>query len=152
MQERKVDIWTCYKDGGWVCIPTNGDVNAQGNAIMGRGVAKQAVVYFQGTSNKSKMLLQQVLGNRLRQIGNIPFVFYDWEVISFPTKHHWNDKKADIKLIKQSAIRLKDIMDTTGMTELFLPRVGCGNGKLIWQEVRPVLKKIFDNRFIVVSK
>ena len=31
------------------------------------------------------------------------------------------------------------------------PRVGCGNGALDWKDVRPILRRYLDDRFILVS-
>ncbi len=34
---------------------------------------------------------------------------------------------------------------------LKLPRVGCGNGSLDWEDVQPILERHLDDRFILVS-
>jgi hypothetical protein len=35
-------------------------------------------------------------------------------------------------------------------TTVIMPRPGCGNGRLRWQDVSKVLSDILDDRFVVV--
>lgn len=37
------------------------------------------------------------------------------------------------------------------LTNIYLPRLGCGCGKLEWDTVREVIKPILDDRFIVIN-
>ena len=69
---------------------------------------------------------------------------------AFPVKHQWFDEKADLKLIEKSC---KDLVESLadGLT-IALPKIGCGAGKLEWDEVKPILEKYFkDDRFIIVD-
>jgi hypothetical protein len=70
---------------------------------------------------------------------------------TFPVKHHWREK-ADLDLIERSARQLVELADRFGYQRLLIPRPGCGNGQLSYEEVRPVLKGILTgDRFVIVS-
>lgn len=150
MKEVRGDLWAYYNAGGWIVIPTNGSVNVKGLAVMGRGVALQAAKKFPPLKEEEDPGIQSVLGDRLRLVGNIPFILYRYEVLTFPVKHRWSDERADPNLIVQSAQRLKDLVDTAGLTEIFLPCVGCGNGRLSWLFIKPRVEPFMDSRFTVV--
>jgi hypothetical protein len=143
MQEIKGDIWVQYKKGSWIVIPTNGFVKKNGEAVMGRGLAFQTKRRF--------FKLPEELGKRLKEYGNVVFTFHNYRIITFPVKDTWWEK-AYLKLVEKSASALKEIFKYNFMdipTPVFLPRVGCGNGKLDWNDVKPILEKYLDSRFIV---
>jgi len=129
-----------------VCITTNGSVKADGRAVMGRGCAKEAAELFPE--------LPLLLGTWIQSVGNhLHYLKYyedrGYTVASFPVKHAWSEK-ADLKLIEQSC---KDLAESTveGL-KVALPRPGCGNGGRDWAtEVKPILERYLDDRFIVVS-
>jgi len=70
---------------------------------------------------------------------------YLWEddrvqVLNFPTKRHWRDNSRldDIEAgLKYLAAHYQDL----GISTLALPQLGCGNGGLQWNDVRPLIEK-----------
>lgn len=144
------NIWDNQGHYDAVVITTNGTIKKDGNAVLGRGIALQATHrYFH---------LATYLGERLKKTGNLVYVFNvenNWFesdiIITFPVKHHWREK-ADINLIKSSAMQLKGIVTALGLDNIIMPRPGCGNGGLIWEEVQPVINSILDDRFTVMEK
>ncbi len=70
---------------------------------------------------------------------------------SFPVKRHWHEA-ADPELIRSSARQLVALADKFGYERVVLPRPGCGNGRLSWEGIRPILAGILDDRFTVVHK
>lgn len=133
---------------GIPCILTNGTARPiDGFAIMGAGVALEA---------KERMpSLPKLLGANLRFLGNHVFLFPPsaqsgyHSVITFPTKHNWQDRKADLALITQSTQELLTIQASMGSPRINLPRPGCGKGKLTWAEVKPIVSVLPDNIYIV---
>ncbi len=120
------DIWRHTADV--VCIPTNGFVKRNGAAVMGRGVAKQAMTKFTG--------LEFTVGEHLKENGNV-VGFIDWFdhwFLVFPTKHHWA-QPSDLDLIEFSARQLRELALMDPETIFVLPRPGCGNGGLKWEDV-----------------
>lgn len=122
-----------------LCIPTNGDIKRNGAAVMGRGVAEQAT--------KRHPSIAMRLGRSLEDRGNVVSLLDVGThpmLMSFPVKHHWHEK-ADLVLIKESAIELARIANTTEDKVYVLPHPGCGNGQLNWGEVKPVIEDILPN-------
>jgi hypothetical protein len=149
MQEVSGNIWDFKSKQTPICITTNGFVKINGECVMGRGIAYQAARKY------PKLPLE--LGKRIKSFGNNVFYFPDYDIITFPTKHHWADT-ADLKLIERSASNLLSMLidDEYGVfaevTKIYLVRPGCSNGKLDWKDVKPVIEKILLNdNFIVVQ-
>jgi hypothetical protein len=140
MKQVTGDIWNFWESGEWVAITTNGQTrDSDGTAVMGRGVAKQAADRFPG--------LPKQLAYKLNNFGNHVFIFLKYRIVTFPTKNDWRNP-SDIGLIRQSCQELKKV--TAG--RIYLPRPGCSNGQLSWEQVRPVLEdELKDDWFIVVN-
>lgn len=157
MRETTGDIWeyanTHRTDA--VCVLTN--MTVSGNLlIMGAGQAAQAAKMFPA--------LPSVWGeyyiNRFAHEG--PAVIWTpkealysftqghnrWAVVSFPTKIHPNEKST-LSLIERSCRELVALVN--GSTNIALPRPGCGLGRLRWVDVKPILKEILDDRFVVIT-
>jgi hypothetical protein len=58
---------------------------------------------------------------------------------------------ADLKIIKKSCKELVALTDKHGWKKVLLPRPGCGAGELQWAEVKKVIEKYLDNRFVSVT-
>lgn len=142
MKEIQGDIWDYYSRGHWIVITTNGTIKKNGEAVMGRGVALQAKQRFPNLPTR--------LGRLLTLHDNTPNLFRDLRLITFPVKYHWKDK-ANLDLIWDSCKRLVDGMKLLDLDALYMVRPGCGNGGLDWKDVKPILEKYLDNRFIIVE-
>lgn len=57
-------------------------------------------------------------------------------IINFPTKKHWR-QPAQIEWIESGLADLKRVIKSKGIRSIALPPLGCGNGGLDWNEVRP---------------
>lgn len=134
-------LWTLHREE-WIAITTNGDVNRFGRAVMGRGVAIQARNKFPD--------IDKTLADCLNKYGNRVFVMEDIRIITFPVKHHWQEK-ASLELIHDSCVQLNRVLDKLDLSRLYLPKPGCGNGHLAWKDVEPVLDKVLDDRVIIVD-
>ena len=147
MKEIFGNIWDYHKQGDWIAITTNGTVKSNGECVMGRGVAKQAKMLY--------LELPSDLGTLIKLQGNYLYLFSKYKIITFPVKYNWHEK-ASIKLIEQSAKELVDAYEIINYPKklnfnVYLVRPGCGNGQLNWEEVKLVLEKYLDDRFIVVE-
>lgn len=142
MKEVKGNIWTFHEQGKWITITTNGTIKTNGEAVMGRGVALEAKLRYP--------YMPRTIGKYLDLLGNIPIVFQDIKIATFPVKHNWCEK-ADLTLIKESCVHLYH-MWSHSKESIYIVRPGCGNGGLDWKYVKPVLEKYLDDRFIVVER
>lgn len=137
------NLWTYPADVR--VITTNGTVKKNGECVMGRGCALEA--------KKKYPTLPKLLGQVIVGIGNEPFWFplasADAPLVTFPVKHNWHER-ADIELIKSSAEKIANMRALEERT-IVLPRPGCGNGGLRWEDVKPVLEPILDDRFHVIT-
>ncbi len=150
MKEVNGDLWDTNAD--IIVITTNGATRRDGAAIMGRGVALQAKSRYPD--------IEYILGALIRENGNhVNFVIGGLlKIVSFPVKHHWRER-ADLKLINQSAIELVQLVDRlrlhlkpSSVYAVALPRPGCGNGRLRWEDVRSIIRPVLDDRFTVYNK
>jgi len=141
----KGNIWDFYRKDpeAYICITTNGFVKTNGECVMGAGVAKEAKEKFKELAND--------LGSIIKKQGNNVFMFADKRLFSYPTKHNWFEN-SDIALIKKSAEQLMKYINEFKIPRVYLPRPGCGNGKLKWKDVEPAIKNILDDRVLIVSK
>lgn len=148
MLETQGDLFTYgndYAENIARVIPTNGDTNREGKAVMGRGVALQAASKYKS--------LPAALGALILSQGNHAHVLTlenQQRFVAFPTKHSWRDA-ADMKLIERSARETLDITDQYGFDLVVMPRVGAGLGNLPWEPIRDRLRILLDDRFVVVS-
>jgi hypothetical protein len=154
MREQQVDLWEAmhYPETSAICIPTNGTVKRNGEAVMGRGVALQA-------QNRWHQI-PRILGNWLRTTGDVagPHLFVipaqslpqqPCDLVCFPVKYAWHEK-ASLELIAQSCRELQDTIEMFQWSTVYLPRPGCGNGGRTWDEVYPIVATL-DDRVSVVT-
>ncbi len=112
--------------GPWTVVTTNGFVKKNGQAVMGRGIARQASHAF------PNIALQ--LGDAITVLGNVPHYLVDG-LVTLPVKHHWIET-ADEELIRRSTIALgKHALDQK-IDLVRFPKPGCGNGNLDWNELK----------------
>jgi hypothetical protein len=128
-----------------ICITTNGITKNNGHAVMGAGLAKQAALKWPN--------LPIDLGYCLRNYGNNVYLIgreKDCHILSFPTKIHWKNASS-LNLIESSARELAKLANAWKWSKVFLPPVGCGLGGLLMKDVKPVLEKYLDDRFIIIN-
>lgn len=66
-----------------------------------------------------------------------------WFLI-FPTKNHWRFP-SDKEGIKKGLLFLKENYEKWGISSLALPALGCGLGKLSWEEIGPLMIRILKD-------
>lgn len=150
MKEIRGDIFskTILSFADAICITTNGFVKKDGVSVMGAGVAKSARDKYVG--------IDKELGALLGLNGNIVQIIKHTEnnipIIAFPTKHVWWEK-SDLRLIEKSIDELISLTIFYNWKKIILPKPGCSNGGRSWLlEVKPILEKKLDDRFLVIDK
>lgn len=117
-------------------------VNTKG--IMGKGIALQFRQAFprmfrdyerackEGRVNLGKMDVHDLGG----LVGGPRWI------INFPTKGHWKSRSR-IEDVETGLGDLIDRVRALGIRSIAVPPLGCGNGGLPWQEVRPLIEEAF---------
>lgn len=146
MKEVYGNLWNYWrKPNHVVCLTTNGFVKKDGNAVMGRGCAAEAV--------KRLPFLPGTLAKHIQQNGNkagylfLPDSTYGG-IAAFPVKHNWFEK-ADLLLIAASTLWLHTQATLKPDWIFLLPRPGCGNGQLDYCDVRPLLVDLPNNVWVI---
>ena len=129
-----------------LCLTTNGTVKSNGACVMGRGIALEAKQKLPG--------IDKYLGNSIVTKGNISVhlgsIKDNTQLFSFVVKHNYYEE-ADIELIKLSCLQLMAWINKLDLKAVLLPRPGCGNGKLKWVDVQPIIEPLLDDRVVIVS-
>lgn len=141
MHEAIADLWTFHDRGAVVAVTTSGLVGRDGLARLGRGVARQAGERFPWFAARLGALVT-ARGHHVQHVGE--------RIVSFPVEHHPLERP-DPALIYRSAIELACLAQREGWTFVALPRPGCGGGGLEWNDVRPLLAPVLDDRFVAVT-
>lgn len=139
MREEIGDLWKYPAE--YRCVTTNGLV-VNKRLVMGAGVALQAKERYPN--------LPAMLAIYVNKFGNRPFRCEKERILTFPTKQHWKNK-SELKLIKKSAELVVLIADKFEIKSIAMTRPGCGNGGLRWEDVKPVIAPILDDRFVVLE-
>lgn len=162
MKEIKGNIFE-QLDADAICVTTNGIVKANGELVMGAGIAKQFAERFPGLAADAGEMVDNY-GNICQILLTHSFSNRELSIIAFPTKHHWKDQ-SDLALIARSAHQLvqianKEVAWDDGLDgeliqrawkKIVLPRPGCGLGGLKWEDVKRVIEPILDDRFYIIT-
>ena len=63
-------------------------------------------------------------------------------IINFPTKDHWRGKSR-VEFIREGLVDLVAQVKRLGIRSIAIPPLGCGNGGLEWDAVRPLIEQAF---------
>lgn len=109
--------------------------------VMGKGIALQFKRAFPANFRayrdacaRGEVRLGQVWTFDTGVIGPRRYVF------NFPTKKHWRSGSR----LKDIAAGLESLVDEVrelGVTSVAIPALGCGNGGLAWEDVRPLIER-----------
>lgn len=119
--------------------------------VMGKGVALEFKKRYPEMFQEYRRLCEE---KRL-SIGTLMvWRKSDKWVMLFPTKKHWR-YPSKIEYIEAGLKKFAENWDKLGVDSIAFPRLGCGNGGLDWEEVRPMMKhyleKIPMNIYIYVG-
>jgi len=145
------DIWRFPSDA--IVVPVNQMLRNNGNAIMGAGLAKQALGIWPELEERYGKWLRENKGNLENSLymADIRTEEHELCLIFFPTKRDWRGK-SDIDLIHNYLSFLMQMAEHYGWGTVSLPRLGCGLGGLDWTIVKALLERHLDNRFVVVNR
>lgn len=166
MREAQMDLWQAYDRGNICCVTTNGYVKRNGEAVMGRGTAKQAAERWPQIPRRLGSQLA-VLGNRVQ--------FIHPRLLAFPVKGVQGTSTvrnvvahmagqfpsgsivpgwamvANVALIERSLLELSIMREPYGWGNVYLPRPGCGAGELDWERQVKPLCELYGDWLVIVS-
>lgn len=64
-------------------------------------------------------------------------------IINFPTKKHWKSP-SKYEYISVGLVALRDSLMNSSLSSVAIPPLGCGNGGLDWDRVKPMMEKALD--------
>lgn len=117
-------------------------VNTEG--VMGKGIALE----FKEAFPKNYELYREAckLGKLetgkmfIYETGNLTYPHF---IINFPTKKHWRNP-SKLEYIKSGLKDLENIIKKYKIKSIAIPPLGCGNGKLNWRDVKPLIESSID--------
>lgn len=131
-----------YVKGDMFKSPAKILVNAVNTVgVMGKGVALEFKKQYPEMFYRYKQLCEE----KQLDIGKL----FLWRkekkwVLLFPTKKHWRNP-SKIEYIESGLKKLVENWDELGADSIAFPRLGCGNGGLDWDDVRPLMEKYLKN-------
>ena len=110
-------------------------VNLEG--VMGKGIALE----FKKRYPKMFEAYKKRCDSGEFNIGNLLlYREYDKWILLFPTKNQWR-RKSQLSYIEKGLQKFSDNWDKLGIDSIAFPALGCGNGGLDWNEVKPLMEK-----------
>src|SRR5271165_3158838 len=141
-------------DGDLLKTPAEALVNTVNTVgVMGKGIALQFKLAYPANyaAYEAACKREEVRIGKMfifRRESNPRFI------INFPTKRHWKGK-SKIEDIKSGLEALIEVVKKEHIQSIAIPPLGCGNGGLDWDEVRPkivsALSKLPDVNVLVFT-
>ncbi|WP_227340319.1 macro domain-containing protein [Sphingopyxis sp. P8] len=104
--------------------------------VMGKGLARE----FKGREPSMFTRYKEICDRSQLQPGKL----WLWRgvsnwVLNFPTKVHWRNPSR-IEWIEEGLQKFVDTYEDLKIREISFPRLGCGNGNLDWEDVKPLME------------
>jgi O-acetyl-ADP-ribose deacetylase (regulator of RNase III) len=114
--------------------------------VMGKGIAKE----FKQRDPAMFQAYKKICDDKLLEPGKL----WLWQgargwVLNFPTKIHWRNP-SKIEWIEAGLRKFVATYSDRGIREISFPRLGCGNGGLEWDDVKPLIEQYLNDLSIPV--
>jgi len=146
MQTKSGNMWDAYDDCDLFLITTNGSVKANNRLVMGRGIAREAMMRFPD--------LDLTIGQRIVQSGQhinraganywLYYLLIGKKIGAFQVKANWFDT-ASLDLIEGAVAALNAYLVVFPKLKVCLNYPGIGNGHLSIEQVAPLIALLPDN-------
>ena len=113
-------------------------VNCEG--YMGKGIAYQFKLKF---PDNNQSYIKACRSGQLT-VGKLHYSYEkDKMIINFPTKIEWR-ANSKIEYIEAGLDELRYLIEKLKIKSIAIPPLGCGNGGLNWDEIRPLIQQKLD--------
>lgn len=110
--------------------------------VMGKGIAlqfKEAFpynnkVYVEACKKK------ELVPGKLLAVWDENLLLGKKLIINFPTKVHWRNP-SEYEYIEKGLVALRELLQKEKVNSIAIPPLGCGNGGLDWDRVKPMIEK-----------
>ena len=114
--------------------------------VMGKGLASAMKAKYPEMFKK----YQKICKEKGLEIGQL----WLWKgpdrwILNFPTKKHWR-RPSELAYIEAGLKKFVAQFEERGIREIAFPRLGCGNGGLDWDDVRPIMESYLSALPILV--
>lgn len=109
--------------------------------VMGKGLALSFKQRYPAMFERYKLMCDK----KLLTVGKL-MLFYepDHWLLMFPTKENWRNP-SKLEYIEKGLMKFVTTYADKGITSIAFPRLGCGNGELDWNDVRPLMERYLKN-------
>ncbi|SFP39747.1 O-acetyl-ADP-ribose deacetylase (regulator of RNase III), contains Macro domain [Butyrivibrio proteoclasticus] len=127
-----------YLEGDIFATPAQTIVNTVNTVgVMGKGIALEFKKRYPSMFEKYKIACEK----KKLKIGNLMLCYEaDHWALLFPTKEHWRNPSR-LEYIEQGLMKFCNTYAEYGITSIAFPKLGCGNGELNWDVVKPLMEK-----------
>ena len=143
-----------FTEGNLLDAQTDAVVNTVNEVgVMGKGIALMFKDAFPENFKAYALASEhgEVKVGRMFVTENHALVGPKW-IINFPTKKHWRHP-TKLEWVRDGSLDLRRVIELKGIRSIAIPPLGCGNGGLDWNDVRPAIEsalKDFTDVDIVV--
>ncbi len=109
--------------------------------VMGKGLALSFKRRYPEMFERYKAACEK----HLLTIGKL-MLFYEADhwLLLFPTKENWRNP-SKLEYIEKGLMKFVQIYAEKNITSIAFPRLGCGNGELDWNDVKPLMEHYLKN-------
>ena len=127
-----------YLEGDIFSSPAQVLVNTVNTiGVMGKGIALAFKERYPDMFNAYKVVCEK----RKFKVGQLLlYRAIDHMILLFPTKENWRNP-SKIEYIEKGLINFREKYIEKGISSIAFPKLGCGNGELNWDDVKPVMEK-----------
>lgn len=105
--------------------------------VMGKGLALSFKQRYPDMFKKYRVMCEK----HQLTIGKLMLCYEpDHWVLLFPTKENWRNP-SKLEYLEKGLIKFVNTYADKNITSIAFPKLGCGNGELSWDDVRPLMEK-----------
>jgi len=139
---KRRDYMIKYIKGDMFSSPAQVLVNTVNlDGVMGKGIALKFKQLYPDMFNKYQTYCEK----KLLEIGKLWIYKSETKwILNFPTKVHWRNP-SKVEYIEKGLQKFVDTYKEKEITSIAFPKLGCGNGGLEWEIVKPIMDKYLKN-------